>query len=72
MNWPKLALGMDLGPSLVQDIRRNMAVEGGTWYAINMILNGWSEKCGDSKATFSRLIHVVEAEGFSIVSGNII
>jgi len=72
VSWPKLANAMDLSPCFVQDIRRNMALEGGTWYAIHTMLNGWTEKFGNSKATFSRLIHLVEVEGFSIVSEKLI
>lgn len=67
--WQLLANTMELGPCLIQDIRRNMVNEGGTWYAIHTMLTGWVSKCGPSKATFARLIHLVEEEGFNEVTG---
>ena len=68
--WPVLAHSMEISPLVVADIRRNMATDGGTMYALQTTLEAWVSKCGPSKATFAQLIKIVKSLELNEITGN--
>ncbi|CAL8073198.1 unnamed protein product [Orchesella dallaii] len=63
--WTMLANTMNILPTTIVDIKREMSYSGGVQFAVFTMLQAWTEQIGNSRATFSTLVELLRREGMN-------